>query len=332
MATKFPDRLGTRRQFWQLFFGLQAGILVVWLLFGRGGGHGWFVWSGVLLGLMFLVTYAFSLRKWSVKLRWIRMLGATGTGDLQLLFQRTRELERRVAREELTDEDEILSAANRILIETGMAGVREAVMEHTQVSRGTRTKAELHIKRKERFGRLNVWLEVHVAVGMVACFGALFHADWVIRSTLGMTLAVLSGIVLFTGLIGWWLTQSAPRMLVEQKLGMPIEVVGPMAEHLLRCSEGLKALMDPQEQERIAPLLEGPYRPDRVAEFLARGDSGKHARDVLVLAGTGHRLLHSAAPSYRIMFFLRVWKWIHIPAALLLLFFILIHIWAVWYY
>ncbi len=338
MANRYPARLGGRWQFWALLLLPMALMLLASVWYARpargdpGQQHSWFIWSGIVLALLFLAAFVFSLRKWSVKLRWVRHLGIEENAHPQTLSRRLREMESELDTGDGASPRKLLAEANRILKETNMAGVREAVIEYQATGRGLAKRPQLKIRRRERFGRMNKWLEVHVALGTVACIGAIVHADWVVRSVLGLCMAALSAIVLVTGVFGWWMTRAAPRLLVEQKLGMPIEVVGRVADHLRRCAEALLSLMEPEPRNHVAALVTGQPSAQTVAQVMKRVEGDETARDVLVLAGTRRALLKSAAPSFRIAFYLRLWRWIHIPSALLLLFLILIHIWTVIYF
>jgi hypothetical protein len=66
--------------------------------------------------------------------------------------------------------------------------------------------------------------------------------------------------------------------------------------------------------------------------FTVSPESADLARDLVVMAGSRDELLWSTAASRRLDFWLKLWRWIHVPVSAALFFVIALHVWAVLWY
>ena len=342
----FPVRFLGRPWFWLyllVFSALTGGLFFYWrsswvepraalpLHEGR-----WFLWSGVVVGGMYGAAYVFSLRKWSIKLRFFRDLGHRPEADLDELWSRLQQLNRMIVGGRVSDPRDVRERAEQILARTGTAGVRKLVIERKDLGQG-RVLTLVSTRPREPLGRLEPWLEVHAALGAVGCVASLVHADFALHSPLGWWMTSLSFVVLVTGAFGLVLYRIGPPLLVRASFGIPFEEARVACEDLDRCARASLAQLGPHWREGLPALQRGSAGAgwNQAARKLLDATPAEQqevARDVLVLAGIHRSLWEAARPSRRIDFQLRVWRWVHVPAALLLLGAVLVHVLTVLVY
>src|SRR5205814_7554276 len=102
----------------------------------------------------------------------------------------------------------------------------------------------VQLRKKEPFGRLEPWLEMHMGLGTVACLAVLLHADFALRHPIGWALLVGSMIVLGTGLLGAALYRVVPEKLAKADAGIPYEEAGVARENYQLCIEGVLATLE----------------------------------------------------------------------------------------
>jgi hypothetical protein len=317
-----------------------AGLLCVgaWLAFGVPsrdallGRRAWFLWSGNGLLAMFVVTLAFSLRRWSIKLPRVRDHRRTPAAAVEASGIELEELNQRVRSGAYAGEAEIGQAAADLLARLGVRSLRPVLERDGDRVTGVR------LEKREPFGRLETWLEMHIGVGTIACAGVLFHADFVVRHPLGWTMVLLSAVVLVSGVAGIVLYRVVPPLLSRADAGIPFEEATVARQSYQECIVGVLSTVGPAERKALAPAgraaATGPdlERRNRALVENAPADLAPLPRDLAVMAGSRDRLGASTARARRLAVALRLWKWVHVPVSLVLCFAVLLHILSVLYF
>jgi hypothetical protein len=340
-AVRFLGRPGA----W-LWFGATAAVAAVAWAFVAMPAHGdpgalrtWYLWSGNVLLVLFLATMLFVARKWSIKLPYFRDYGRAVIGRADACWAEIQLLNAKIKKGAFASDAEILAAALQTMKRFGVEKMQRA--EVRQIAVGGRTVKFVQMSKKEPFGRLEPWLEMHMGIGVTACLAVLLHADFAVRHPVGWSLFLGSMIVLGTGLAGAALYRVIPEKLSKADAGIPYEEAGVARETHHECVEGVLATLDPKLRDALSPLLDESTSRDafqeRAASVLATvttsfPDQFDLARDLVVMAGARDELLWSTAKARGYDRLLRVWRWIHVPVSAALFFVIALHIWmVVWF-
>jgi hypothetical protein len=334
---RFAARFLGRPWAWLAFAGVLLPAAAAWFL--SGGSRGWFLWSGNLLVLLFLVTFLFSLRKWSLRFPFFRNYGRADPKRSDACWAEIQGLNTRIQSGAFADDAAILVEARRLLAQFRVDGALKPVLKDIQSRKGTVRAVDL--VKKEPFGRLEPWLEVHIGVGTAACAGVFLHADFVLRHPVGWALLALSVIVLVGGLVGAWCFRALPPKMAEADPGIPFEEAGVARGMLRECIDGIVAKFPPEAAAPLAALSVEARTPEelmRRAEAILPDLSAKYPdragllRDLVVMAGTRDRLEWSTRRSRKLEFWMRLWRWVHVPASIALVFFLGLHVLLVLWY
>ncbi len=309
-----------------------------------GDQRSWFLWSGNLLLALFVLTVLFSARKWSIKLPFFRDYGRGPRHLADRAWTSIQDLNRNIREGKYANDDAILKEAAEIL--------RRNEMEKTQqvdirtAGSGASAVKFVALRKRQPFGRLETWLEMHMGVGIVACLAVFLHADVMpgggsLWHHVGWTLLIGSMIVLVTGVLGAVLYRVLPPSLADADPGIPYEEAGVARENYDACLDGLLGTLDEDLRAQLAPLRARAGSVDerrkRNGEVLSKVATAhpEHAalvRDLAVMAGSRDYLLWSTARARRLDRLLKFWKWIHIPVSVALFFVIALHVLqVVWY-
>jgi hypothetical protein len=342
---RFAVRFLGRPQMWLWLVGtlvLAVGAWAAFALPARGSAsaaRSWALWSGNVLLVLFLLTMAFVARKWSVKLAWFRDFGRAPAERADAAWAQVQDLNAKIRKGAFGSDAEILAAAQEVLARCGVEKIQRAEIATADV--GGRVAKFVRLHKKDPFGRLEPWLEMHVGVGTIACLAVLLHADLALRHPIGWTLFLLSMVVLATGLLGAVLYRLVPERLAKADAGIPYEEAGIARTNTHVCIQGMLATLEPEVRGELmalatpAPTLEA-HRA-RAAAIVANvaqrhPASTELARELLVMAGTRDELLRTTAKARRYDFWLRLWRWVHVPVSVVLFFVIALHVWAVLWY
>lgn len=200
-------------------------------------------------------------------------------------------------------------------------------------------------------GRARSWLYFHVYGGALFLLLVLLHSGF--RLPNGVVTWWLWALSLWTvasGLVGLALQQWIPKVLGS---GLAIEVlyerIPELVEEIRRKAETLAAASTEPVQalyaRRVAPALTGPeWRPiyyfdvtggkqaqlrefDYLRQFLPGEEKEK-----LTALGRLYKTKLQIDAHYTLQRALRIWLWIHVPPALVLLAFLALHLYSVWSY
>jgi hypothetical protein len=343
-GTRFAARFMGSPRAWLVFAGVMIPTAAAWYLMAHRSGdgastRGWFLWSGNLMVLLFLVTFLFSLRKWSLKFPFFRNFGRADPKKSDACWAEIQTLNNRVKAGAFADDGAILAEAKQLLARFRVDGALRAVLK--EVPGGTGTIRTVDLVKKEPFGRLEPWLEVHLGVGTAACIGVFLHADFALRNPVGWALLVLSVVVLVAGVVGAWFFRSLPPKMAAADPGIPFEEAGVARGMLQECIEGIAAKLPPEAAGPLAALSTPAKTPEellRRAEAILPDLTAKFPdraallRDLVVMAGTRDRLEWSTKRSRELEFQMRIWRWIHVPASIALVFVLGLHVVLILWY
>ena len=146
---------------------------------------------------------------------------------------------------------------------------------------------------------------------------------------------------LTTGLVGALFYRILPPALVAADPGIPYEEANVARETYDECIAGVLGTLEPDLRAELRPLLRSAASAERVEarsrELLAgvaagRPEQAALVRNLVVMAGSRDRLRQTTARARRIDFWLRVWRYVHVPASVALFFAIAVHVvQVVWY-
>lgn len=340
-AVRFLGRPGT----W-LWLGLTLapGIAAWHLMTTSARGvpaqeRSWFLWSGNIVLALFVLTLLFVLRKWSVKLACFRDLGRSPSGAGDAAWAEVQTLNRKVRQNAFSSDREILAAAQEILVRLQVDRIQRAEIAETKAG-GVHVK-HVVLRKREPLGRLEPWLEMHMGVGVAACVGVWFHGGGLPKHAVGWMLFAGTAIVLVTGVVGALLYRTLPAKLAEAGPEIPFEEAGVARENYVASLAGMLEGLEPAVRTEVEPALRGARSAEELrsrTEALVGRVAVSHpahieaVRDLIVLAGSRDHLLWSTADARRLDFHLKLWRWVHVPVSVFLLFLIVIHVWMVLWY
>lgn len=344
-GTRFAVRfLGSPRA-WLIFAAVMAPLGAAWYLSAFRaretgvGSRGWFLWSGNILVLLFLVTFLFSLRKWSLKFPFFRNYGRADPKKSDACWAEIQTLNQKIQAGAFADDAAMLAEAKRLTVQFRVDGALKPVLKDVESRKGIVRSVDL--VKKEPFGRLEPWLELHLGVGTAACLGVFLHADLVLRHPVGWALLVLSVIVLVAGIVGAFFFRVLPPKMAAADPGIPFEEAGVARGMLQECIEGIAAKLPPEASGPLAALSKEASSPEelmRRAEAILPDLTAKFPdraalfRDLVVMAGTRDRLQWSTKRSRDLEFWMRIWRWVHVPASIALVFVLGLHVVLVLWY
>ncbi len=328
---------------WLLATGLPFGAgwyLVAMPARGSPGAQrAWFLWSGNVLLVLFVGTVLFSARKWSIKLPFFRDFGRVSRRMADAAFVEIQDLNRKIRQGAYTADGDITAAAHEILERNGMAKVQRAELRLLTVA--GKPVRYVGVAKREPFGRLEPWLEMHMGVGIVACLAVWLHADFVLWHHVGWTLIALSMLVLVSGLLGALFFRVLPPRMAHADPGIPYEEAGVARETYEACLNGIIATLEQPLRTELAALRRSTGTPGtlrrRNDELLGRlaaahPEDAEMIRDLAVMSGSRDYLAWTSAAARRLDFLMRLWRWVHVPLSVLLFFVIALHVWQViWY-
>ncbi len=240
---------------------------------------------------------------------------------------------------------EIEQVAHRVLKEEQVQRVLriEVVPNPSSPKKGTGKGTEksndpfsIQVFPTEPLGRVSVWLRAHLYLGFAFGVIVLFHGGGSFDSITGWSLNLLTLIVVLTGIVGIFLFSLGPSWITEKEKDLPYEKAfvyrQSLTEKILEIGKGL-----PPALEKLSRELAN--HPKQVAQKLPQlqspsiqldPQSQKSVQDLLVLLSQRERVSGALESVWKIKFAINFWRWIHIPASVLLMGLVFIHIYSVW--
>jgi hypothetical protein len=293
--------------------------------------------SGWVTLAAFLAAYGYVLRKYAHKLGYspefrMRMPRAA----IERAEGRIEEIRYAMALGTLTGADEILEKARRVLREEKCQRVLRVHLE------GQGNATALVTSRTEPLGRMVRWMHAHVYYGFAAGILTLVHGGARFHSAMGIALNGLTMLVVVTGVVGLVLWLYGPAWLTRLEHDLTTEEVFVLSRHYERrvanALSGIQA-QDPtfatalrDATDDAVPVLRAQLSNLMQESGAAETDADMRARDIMALCGQRLRLRAELARLSRARFAMNAWRLIHIPASIVLLAVIIVHVASVWLY
>lgn len=302
-----------------------------------GGGRAFLLTSGWIALAAFLAAYGYVLRKYAHKLGYspeFRM--KVPRAQVERAEGRLEELRYAMALGTLKGENEILEKARRVLREEKCAQILRVRVENGPGG------ALLVSSRTEPLARVARWMNAHIYYGFAAGILTLVHGRVSFESPMGIALNGLTILVVVTGVVGLGFWLYGPAWLTGLERDLTTEEVFVLARHYERRVDEALAEVEAEDSALAATLRAGASPGDaEVATRLAAAlgptgvegdDPGARARDILALCGQRNRLRGELARLSRAKFTMNVWRLVHVPASIVLLAVIAVHVVSVWLY
>ncbi len=290
-----------------------AGIAVVVLGWHAASGHTFgsrdtgntvfLLSTGWLAAIAFVLLAAYAIRRAAHRLRlspefaWKAKLPNLERAQSELM-----ELHNRVQRREVTGAAAARKEADRILRRADVHRVLSVVVEPDPAALGL---VRVRTAPKEPLGRLALWLQGHVWLGLVAAFLVICHGGLRTGSTMGLLLNALSFAVIGSGVLGALLWTFAPTWLTRAERELSIEKAFALREHYDRKVAAVAAELRTATATSAASTL-------RADLFVLTGQRELVQRELRRLS------------VYREM--LRFWRILHVPCSVLLLALVIVHV------
>ncbi len=151
------------------------------------------------------------------------------------------------------------------------------------------------LKILSRAGSLRLWLDWHVASGLLAAGYVLLHSGGEMRNWIVKTCVYAFGVVLATGVVGRFLLRFVPRTAsggradIEAFEDQLLELIDDVRPHLAgdaAAARAMQNLMDQLEDARVDPALPDARRVRRVRSRLRDAHDQVH---VIERALAGHK-------------------------------------------
>lgn len=204
--------------------------------------------------------------------------------------------------------------------------------------------------RARPFGTAKGWLQVHVYLGALALLAVVIHAGGLPTGRFGWWLFVLSLWTTLSGLLGVWLQKTLPVALAE---GLRVEAlferIPDLVEQLVAEADALVAeasdVLDRFYQQDLRPNL-AALRPSwsyvfdvragreraldsfrQIGAYVGPEEKGK-VEDLMSLYTEKIEL----DAQWSVQRVLRLWLWLHVPPAALLMGLLVVHVFTwLWY-
>jgi hypothetical protein len=308
----------------------------------RDAGNGtWLVVSGSVLLFLFGILFLYPVRKYAQRRGYspeYRLEVPIET--LESARSAVRSVDLRVAAAELRDRASALREATLALKSSGAGRVLRARAVRDPLRPGG---FKIETIWREPLGRVSGWMRAHIAYGLAASVFVVLHGGGRMTSTLGVLLNSLSALVIVSGIVGLVLWIFGPTWLTDRERDLSIEKAAALRRHLARRIS--------RQREAVAAIATETGQPNLVRDIDALAGSGSRfasrattlleslprtlgekiaqVRDHIVLVGQARRVEAEWRSLSKLWFFLHAWRIIHVPAAIVLLACVLIHVVAV---
>jgi len=324
-----------------------AGVIGVGLLlFGvlAGGGVGWgpemdrgfALTSGWTALILMLIVMAYVGRKYAHKLGYspeFRM--KVSLPKLEAAEAGINELRQRIARGLFKDKKSVLQAARGVLVQAGVRKVNRALVEGSE---DDPRSWSVKVVPTEPLVRNNRWMHAHLYYGLAFGLALVLHAGVLPSSTFGLGLGGVALLALLTGLGGIVLWALGPSWLTRRERDITIEQAHAISTTLKKKRMAAMEELPAELRARVKFLADKPKltKEDLVAALQSgrTPDSEQRANFVDLVALLSQEVLvreeHRELARVRMSFMW--WRYLHIPAAILLGLLVVVHVWTVMKY
>lgn len=314
-------------------------LSVVWSApFGRSPQHvrGFLLASGWASLALMLVVMLYVLRKYAHRGRYSpEFRQRVDYAALEKADTEIRGLRQRINAGSLGSAKAIEQAATAILRSAGVHKVNRVLVEAGPPGGEPWT---VRMVPTEPLGRVSSWMHVHGFYG--AAFGILLwmHGGFVPKSGFGWALAGLGQLVWITGLVGIVLWAYGPRWLTERERDLSIEEAHALRGSLATKRQRALESFDGETRSRLDDLVRSKSIQAASVRRLVidleskNPESETSLQDVCALIAQEHAVSRELRALKRIRNSFMAWKYVHIPAAILLTGLVAIHAFSVWRY
>lgn len=295
--------------------------------FGLAGNRALQTTSGWIALALLAIAFGYVLRKYAHKRRYSPEFALRREFEaIERANERVIELLPRIKSGALAGKRDVQRAANRILREEGVHRVNRAIVT-PGVAGGPRW--QVRIAPTEPLGRTARWMHAHLYYGGAFGLVVAVHARDGVDSFIGAGLALAAALVWLTGAWGLYFWLFGPTLLTRAERDLSIEESYSLSESLERKLSSALAEVDAERRavlERFAAAHDprGADAALTALDQLAPGDAARH-RDLVTLVVQRGRVADEYRRLARVRSRIMSWKLVHVPAAVALAAFALLH-------
>lgn len=179
-------------------------------------------------------------------------------------------------------------------------------------------------------GMMFTWMHAHLFYGAAAGLLVLMHGGGALQAGLGGILTVLSTLVVASGLVGIYFWATGPLRMTREERDISAEKAFALNENLERKVRAAYAEVDPALHGELHALEAARADFGERARALAQSKKGSAGlTDLLALLGQRQRVAGELEKLMRKRLVMHAWRVLHVPAAIVLLAFVVIHVVAV---
>lgn len=200
---------------------------------------------------------------------------------------------------------------------------------------------------KFNFGRLSLWLDMHVLAGLVGAILVAFHSTFQLRTPIATTTSLSLAVLVATGAVGLYIYRLVPKaggMAFQQRVGQVEQVLPDFAREVREAVGKAPCTRLPPSASFFQTLITVPKwtmeakARRKVVERAAARDPAiqilaqVERERVIDLIGEIADLAASEIDSNAGASLMRSWRSIHGFMAILLVLSVTVHIWVAWAY
>jgi len=279
------------------------------------------LWTGWTAFALYLVLYAYALRKYAHKLRISPELGfklpsrqerERGRAACEAALARLSRIRVRVQDGELRSARTVLREARQALKADGASRILKVRVRRGRTGRNGAAEPPfvLEVSNRQPIGRVAKWMHAHIFYGLAAAGVVYLHGGMTFTSPMAWLLNGLSLLVLGTGVIGIGFWAFGPAWLTRCEGDLSLEKAYALREHFAR-----------KISEAEKEVREGA--PAEVQPKLA---------DLAILRSQARCLETEWRARARVRFWINAWRLVHVPASIVLVAVLAVHVLSVWWY
>ena len=186
-------------------------------------------------------------------------------------------------------------------------------------------------------GKMFHWMHAHTFYGLAAGILVLLHGGNALHPGIGGVLEGLALLVVVSGIIGAFLWATGPAVLTARERDLSTEKAFALERNLGRKVE---AAFETVEASLLPDLRKlesaGSDFPERARETLGvvtmKAPTATGVKDLLALLGQRHAVQRELKALMRVRLRMHLWRVVHIPAAMVLVVFVAVHVASVFWY
>jgi hypothetical protein len=334
---------------------LILGAFLFWVVLsditpGRSGNGSvsFLLWSGWIALTFYVVLVLYAVRKYAHKARLtpeFRM--KLPIAQLEKAQSKLSDIKVRVLAGQLRNRARIKREVKRIFKEEGVSRVLRVKVT---TGRPGGPAFHVHVLPREPIARVAKWMHAHLYYGLAAAGLVWLHGGGTFDTPMGLLLNGLSYLVILTGCLGIVIWTFGPAYLTRHERDLSLEKAFNLRDHYARkVQEAEKAFVADDEKGVFSGLARKLRALERSgAQFGVRAKSllddlrdampeqfqedPSRVRDLLVLVGQRRNVEREWRTLARIRFYMNIWRAVHVPASILLMVFVVVHILSVWWY